>query len=70
MVLCPVLALLLRKQSSKLIEVINIVAGDLALCKVKKGSADIYTALEEIISIKETDPNNAHDLIVESKSFK
>lgn len=52
------------------IEVINIVAGDLALCKVKKGSADIYTALEEIISIKETDPNNAHDLIVESKSFK
>ena len=52
------------------IEVINIVAGDLALCKVKKGAADIYTALEEIISIKETDPNNAHDLIVESKSFK
>ena len=52
------------------IEVINIVAGDLALCKVKKGSVDIYTALEEIISIKETDPNNAHDLIVESKSFK
>lgn len=52
------------------IEVINIVAGDLALCKVKKGAADIYTALEEVISIKETDPNNAHDLIVESKSFK
>ena len=52
------------------IEVINIVAGDLALCKVKRGAADIFTALEEIISIKETDPNNAHDLIVESKSFK
>ena len=52
------------------IEVIDIVAGDLALCKVKKGAADIYTALEEVISIKETDPNNAHDLIVESKSFK
>lgn len=48
----------------------NIVAGDLALCKVKKGAKEIYTALEEIISIKETDPNNAHDLIVESKSFK
>ena len=48
----------------------NIVAGDLALCKVKKGAADIKTALEEIISIKETDPNNAHDLIVESKEFK
>ena len=52
------------------IEVISIVAGDLALCKVKKGAAEIYTALEEIISIKETDPNNAHDLIAESKSFK
>lgn len=48
----------------------NIVAGDLALCKVKKGAVEIKTALEEIISIKETDPNNAHDLIVESKSFK
>lgn len=52
------------------IEVENVVAGDLALCKVKKGAKEIYTALEEIISIKETDPNNAHDLIVESKSFK
>lgn len=52
------------------IEIIDIVAGDLALCKVKKGAQEIYTALEEIISIKETDPNNAHDLIVESKSFK
>ena len=47
----------------------NVVAGDLSLCKVKKGAAEIQTALEEIISIKETDPNNAHDLIVESKSF-
>ena len=52
------------------IEIIDIVAGDLALCKVKKGAKEIYAALEEIISIKETDPNNAHDLIVESKSFR
>lgn len=48
----------------------SIVAGDLALCKVKKGAAEIYTALEEVISIKESDPNNAHDLIVETKAFK
>lgn len=48
----------------------SIIAGDLSLCKVKKGGDDIYMALEEIISIKESDPNNAHDLIVESKSFK
>ena len=48
----------------------NIVAGDLALCKVKKGAAEIKAALEEIIAIKETDPNNAHDLIVESIFFK
>lgn len=48
----------------------SIVSNDLALCKVKKGAPDIKTALEEVISIKETDPNNAHDLIVESKSFK
>lgn len=47
----------------------KIVAGDLALCKVRKGGAEIYAALEEVISIKESDPNNAHDLIVESKSF-
>ena len=52
------------------VEIIDIVAGDLALCKVKKGAKEIYAALEEIISIKETDPNNAHDLIVESKSFR
>ena len=48
----------------------SIVAADLSLCKVKKGAADIYAALEEVISIKENDPNNAHNLIVESKSFK
>ena len=48
----------------------NIVASDLAYCKVRKGFAEIYAALEEVISIKESDPNNAHDLIVESKSFK
>lgn len=47
----------------------KIVAGDLALCKVRKGAAEINAALEEVISIKESDPNNAHDLIVESKSF-
>ena len=48
----------------------NVLAGDLSLCKVKRGAKDIYAALEEVISIKETDPNNAHDLIVESKQFK
>lgn len=47
----------------------SIIAGDLSLCKVKKGAAEINTAIEEIISIKESDPNNAHDLIVVSKSF-
>ena len=48
----------------------NVLAGDLSLCKVKRGAKEIYAALEEVISIKETDPNNAHDLIVESKQFK
>lgn len=48
----------------------NVVAADLALCKVKKGADEIQIALEEVISIKESDPNNAHDLIVESISFK
>lgn len=48
----------------------NVLAGDLALCKVKRGAKEIYVALEEVISIKEIDPNNAHDLIVESKQFK
>ncbi len=48
----------------------SIVAGDLSSCKVKKGATEINAALEEIITIKEEDPNNAHNLIVESKSFK
>lgn len=48
----------------------SIIAGDLAQCKVKKGGKDLNMALEEVISIKESDPNNAHDLIVESKAFK
>ena len=48
----------------------SIIAGDLSLCKVKKGGEAISLALDEIIEIKESDPNNAHDLIVESKSFK
>ncbi len=48
----------------------NVVAGDLALCKVRIGMKEIHAALEEVISIKESDPNNAHDLIVESKRFK
>lgn len=48
----------------------SVLAGDLAVCKVKRGAKEIYVALEEVISIKETDPNNAHDLIVESKQFK
>ncbi len=52
------------------IEVENIVAGDLALCKVRGGATEIKASLEEIIAIKETDPNNAHDLIVESTFFK
>lgn len=51
------------------IAVESIVAGDLALCKVKKGSKEINAALEEVISIKDSDPNNAHDLIVESIAF-
>jgi hypothetical protein len=48
----------------------SIVAEDLALCKVKRGSDDIYIALEEVIAIKKTDPKTAHDLIVVSKSFR
>lgn len=48
----------------------NVVAGDLTLCKVRKGADEIYLALEEVISIKDSDPNNAHDLIVESIQFK
>lgn len=48
----------------------NVAASDLTLCRVLRGAEEIYAALEEVISIKETDPNNAHDLIVESLQFK
>ena len=48
----------------------SVVAGDLSLCVVKKGGDAIYKALTEVINIKESDPNNAHDVIVESKDFK
>lgn len=47
----------------------SIVASDVALCYVRSGSDAIFKALEEYISIKETDPANAHELVVESKSF-
>lgn len=48
----------------------DVCAKDLAFCDVTKGAKEIYAVMEEIIAIKESDPENAHDLIVESKSFR
>lgn len=52
------------------IVVTSVEAADLSLCKIIKGAEDIQIAMDEVVSVKESDPNNAHDLLVESKKFK
>lgn len=52
------------------LKVEEVVAGDLSLCKVSKGGAEIFKAMKEYLDIKATDPDHARELVVITKKKK
>ncbi len=52
------------------LEVEEVVAEHLALCRVKKGEKQLLTALQEYEQIKDADPQHAQPLIVRTRKIK